>query len=116
MHRSALGEPLERQESTLGSRQRPDIEKYRVEIKGPSFGAIKIDTGAFLRRKVALFGLSKISKITLGASKMTFWVGSVLGCLLGSQKHGKIGGKIEVFRVDLESFWDVFEVFFASKK
>ena len=104
MHRSALSEPLERQESTLGSRQRPDIEKYRVEFKGPSFGAIKIGVSAILRRKVALFGLSKILKISLGAPKMTFWVGSVLGCLLGCQKHGKIGGKIEKFRVDLESF------------
>ena len=86
-----------------------------MEIKGPPFGAIKIDTGAFLRRKVALFGLSKILKISLGDPKMTFWVGSVLGCLLGCQKHGKIGGKIEVFGVHLESFWDVFEVFFALK-
>ena len=84
-------------------------------MKGPSFGAIKIGVSAILRRKVALFGLSKILKISLGASKMTFWVGSVLGCLLGSQKHGRIGGKCEVFRVDLESFWDVFEVFFALK-
>ena len=28
VHRSALGAPLDRQESTLGSRQRPDIENY----------------------------------------------------------------------------------------
>jgi len=57
-------------------------------MKGPSFGAIKIGVSAILRRKVALFGLSKILKVSLGAPKMTFWVGSVLGYLLGCQKHG----------------------------
>ena len=84
-------------------------------MKGPSFGAIKIGVSAILRRKAALFGRSKFLKIILGAPIMTFWVGSVLGCLLGCQKHGKIGRKIKVFRVDLESFCDVFEVFFTLK-
>ena len=62
MHRSALGAPLERQESTLVSRQRPDIEKYRVEIKGPSFGAIKIGVSASVRHRVALGASSKSKK------------------------------------------------------
>ena len=79
-----------------------------MEIKGPSFGAIKIDTGAFLRRKVALLGLSKISKITLGAPKMTFWGDPSWGASWGVKNMLKM----KVLKVNLESFLYVFGVFF----
>ena len=75
-------------------------------MKGPSFGSIKIRVSAFLRRKVALFGLSKI---TLGIPKMTFWVGPSWDASWGVKNTVKL----EVFNVNLESFLEVFEVFFT---
>ena len=75
-------------------------------MKGPSFGSIKTKVSAFLRRKVALFGLSKIILGTPKSFQSRPSLGIPPGVPLGVPPGVHFG-------VDLESFFDVFGFFFS---